>query len=64
MPDKRRAEGSLPTGFGKRRRTWQRTWSAQLAVLLLLPGVHLHAPSVEGEGEQVLQAGRRPDDRV
>lgn len=36
-----------------------RTWSAQLAVLLLLAGVHIHAPVVEGEGEEVLQARGR-----
>lgn len=39
-----RGEGMVPT------------WSAQLAVLLLLAGVHVHAPGVEGEGEEVLQA--------
>ena len=40
------------------------TWSAQLAVLLLLAGVHLHAPGVEGEGEEVLQARGRAHDHV
>lgn len=33
------------------------TWSAELAVLLLLAGVHVHAGLVEGEGEEVVQAG-------
>lgn len=33
------------------------TWSAELTVLLLLTSVHVHAPGVEGEGEEVLEAG-------
>lgn len=34
-----------------------RTWSAELAVLLLLTGIHAHARLVEGKGEEVVQAG-------
>lgn len=34
-----------------------RTWSAELAVLLLLTGIHIHARLVEGEREEVVQAG-------
>ena len=40
------------------------TWPAELAVLLLLPGVDVHAPGVEGEGEEVLQAGGGPPRRA
>lgn len=40
------------------------TWSAQLAVLLLLASVHPHAPGVEGEGEEVLQARGRAHNSV
>lgn len=40
------------------------TWSAQLAVLLLLTGIHIHAPGVEGEGEEVLQARWRAHDCI
>lgn len=35
------------------------TWPAQLPVLLLLSSIHLHAPSVEGKGKEVLQARGR-----
>lgn len=35
------------------------TWSAKLTVLLFLTSVHIHAPGVEGEGEEVLEARGR-----
>jgi len=33
-------------------------------MLLLLPGIEVHAPGMEGEGEEVLQAGRGPPYRA
>lgn len=42
-------------------RLFLRTWPTQVPVLLLLTGVHLHAPGVVGEGEQVLDLGRGAD---
>lgn len=35
------------------------TWSAKLTVLLFLPSIHIHAPGVEGKGEEVLEARGR-----
>lgn len=32
------------------------TWSAKLTVLLLLTSIHIHAPGVEREGKEVLEA--------
>lgn len=32
------------------------TWSAKLAVLLLLTSIHIHAPGMESKGEEVLEA--------
>lgn len=40
------------------------TWSAQLAVLLFLTSIHLHAPGMEGEGEEVLQARGRSNHHI
>lgn len=35
------------------------TWSAKLAVLLLLTSIHIHAPGMESKGEEVLEASGR-----
>lgn len=60
MSDKTRVEqiGANRTYMRKCKRQ-QSTWPAQFAMLLLLSSVHLHAPGVEGKGEQVLQARGR-----
>lgn len=49
-------------GAGVKRQ--QTTWPTELAVLLLLSSVHVHAPGVEGKGEQILQARGRAHYRV
>lgn len=49
-----KAFAMIPQGF-------PHTWPTQIPMLFLFAGVHLHAPSVIGEGEEVFYLRRRAD---